>query len=207
MSKPAYEELAPSTRRLLVLRVAARALASTAVLVAVYYLVPLKRVSDVPTLGVISLAFLLVLAVLVLQVRSIVRSDYPRLRAIEAVFVAVPVYLLSFAAIYYLMASASSDNFGEALTRTDALYFSVTVFATVGFGDIVATSEAGRVFVTTQMVGDLVLIGFGLRVLLTATQVGLERRPAAGAAPDAGASNLSREPEPARAEDRARPDH
>jgi hypothetical protein len=34
------------------------------------------------------------------------------------------------------MERASAASFTEPLTRTDALYFSVTVFSTVGFGDI-----------------------------------------------------------------------
>jgi hypothetical protein len=37
------------------------------------------------------------------------------------------------------MAQADTDNFNvHALTRTDSLYFTITVFATVGFGDITA---------------------------------------------------------------------
>ena len=36
----------------------------------------------------------------------------------------------------------------------DSLYFSVTVFATVGFGDISAVSDAARVVVTIRMITD-----------------------------------------------------
>lgn len=39
-----------------------------------------------------------------------------------------------------MMASASAADFRQPLTRTDALYFSTTVFSTVGFGDITARS-------------------------------------------------------------------
>ena len=44
----------------------------------------------------------------------------------------------------------SAGNFSEPLTRTDALYFTVTVFSTVGFGDITAKTEAARLVVTGQ---------------------------------------------------------
>jgi voltage-gated potassium channel len=36
------------------------------------------------------------------------------------------------------MAKLAPHSIGAPLTRTDALYFTVTVFSTVGFGDITA---------------------------------------------------------------------
>jgi voltage-gated potassium channel len=50
----------------------------------------------------------------------------------------------------------------ETLTRTDSVYFTVTIFATVGFGDISASSEAARVLVTFQMILDLIVLGLGI---------------------------------------------
>jgi hypothetical protein len=78
------------------------------------------------------------------QVRSIIRAAYPALRAVGALATSVPVFLLLFAGTYFVMGSISVDNFSQPLTRTDTLYFTVTVFATVGFGDITAVSEAAR---------------------------------------------------------------
>jgi Ion channel len=49
----------------------------------------------------------------------------------------------------------------ERLTHTDALNFAVTVFSTVGFGDISAKSEATRLVVTGQMFADLIASGSG----------------------------------------------
>jgi voltage-gated potassium channel len=37
------------------------------------------------------------------------------------------------------------------MTHTDALYFTVTVFATVGFGDITARTDTARLLVTVQI--------------------------------------------------------
>jgi voltage-gated potassium channel len=56
----------------------------------------------------------------------------------------------------------------------------VTVFATVGFGDITPKSEVARELVMVQMLGDLALLGIGARLLLTAVQRGRERRSAEG---------------------------
>ena len=65
------------------------------------------------------------------------------------------------------------------LTRTDALYFAVTVFSTVGFGDITASSQLTPVLVTIQMVLDLVILGLGIRILTRALKVGAARHGAA----------------------------
>ena len=85
-----------------------------------------------------------------------------------------------FASTYFLMERASAANFTQPLTRTDALYFAVTVFSTVGFGDITAKSETARVVLIVQMLADLALLGAGLRVLLGAVQRSRERRPDTG---------------------------
>ena len=92
------------------------------------------------------------------------------LRAFETLGFIVPFYLLLFASTYYVMERASAANFTQPLTRTDALYFSVTVFATVGFGDIAAKSETARVVLIVQMLADLALLGAGAKVLLGAVQ-------------------------------------
>ncbi|MET0414807.1 MAG: potassium channel family protein [Actinoplanes sp.] len=64
----------------------------------------------------------------------------------------------------------------HTLTRTDALYFTVTVFATVGFGDISATSQIARRLVTAQMILDLLVLGLGIRVFVGAVQRGRQRQ-------------------------------
>ena len=64
-----------------------------------------------------------------------------------------PFYLLVFASTYFVMQSASAATFTQPLTRTHALYFTVTVFSTVGLGDITAKSEAARVLLIVQMLG------------------------------------------------------
>ena len=53
----------------------------------------------------------------------------------------VPLFILMFATAYYVMGRAESEAFTEALSRTDALYFTVAVFATVGFGDMSPQAE------------------------------------------------------------------
>ena len=101
------------------------------------------------------------LAIIVWQIRRIVGSDHPISRAVEALALSVPLYVLLFATTYFLMARANQASFGGPLSRTDAMYFSSTIFTTVGFGDITAKTEAARLVVTVQMWLDLRVLGSG----------------------------------------------
>jgi voltage-gated potassium channel len=160
---------------------ALRAVASTGTLVAAYYLLPLDRLSG-NAAAVILAAGLVALTVLVaFQARSIVRSPFPGLRAVEAIAVSVPLFLLLFAGTYVVMARLRAGDFSEPLTRTDALYFTVTTFATVGFGDITPRTQLARLVVTGQIVADLVIIGLGIRVISGAVSRGRQHRPARAA--------------------------
>jgi voltage-gated potassium channel len=96
--------------------------------------------------------------------------------------------LLLFASSYVVIAAISPSSFSQPMTRSNALYFTVTVFATVGFGDITATTQAARLVVTAQMVIDLIIIGLGARVILGAVTRGRQRRvpQGTGAAPPGG---------------------
>jgi hypothetical protein len=122
--------------------------------------------------------------VLALQILAVARSPYPALRAFEAVSISFPLIILLFASTFYAMSQTYPDSFNSPLTRTDAFYFTVTTFTTVGFGDVVATSEPARIAVTVQMLTDLVLIGVIARVLLGTIQqrrATLDREPSAAA--------------------------
>jgi hypothetical protein len=68
--------------------------------------------------------------------------------------------------------AAEPQAFSEPLSRTDALYFTITVFSTVGFGDIVPVTDGARVATMVQMVGDLLVVGLVLRVMLGAVKAG-----------------------------------
>jgi voltage-gated potassium channel len=140
----------------------------TGLLCVVYVVAPLDRQDGVAWQLAASL---LVLAVVVgWQIVAVMRSPFPRLRAVEAVAVSVPLLVLLFASAYVVMSGADAASFTEPLTRLDAVYFAVTVLATVGFGDISPTTEVSRAAVTVQMFADLVLVGVIAKVLLGAVQ-------------------------------------
>jgi hypothetical protein len=155
----------PRQRRLLVARALCRSALNVTVLVVLYYLVPTRRPEAAVVIGLVcgSLVFLGVSA---WQFRAIQRSRYPALRAIEGLATLVPLFLLLFAFVYVTMASADGGSFSEPLNHTDALYFTVTVFSTVGFGDITPLTGVARVVTMAQMIGDLLVIGVLLKAVL-----------------------------------------
>ncbi len=161
--------LRPAQRRRLAGLGLLRSLVTTGVLVALYYLLPLDRIKNVRLMLVVGL--MLLLAVTGWQLWAVTRAKYPAVRAVEALATTVPWFLLLFASAYFIMADANLANFStHPLTRTDALYFTVTVFATVGFGDITAVSQSARLIVTAQMMLDLLVLGLGVRVFVGAVQ-------------------------------------
>jgi hypothetical protein len=167
----------------LVSAAALRATLAAAVLIALYYLLPLD-LGDVDASAFVKLAFgaVVFLGLMTWQLRAITQSGTPGLRALEALGLAVPLFLLVFATVYFLMSSADASNFTAPLSRTDALYFTVTIFSTVGFGDITAQAESARLVVTGQMMLDLIVLGVGVRIILEAVQRGRARLTSDGSA-------------------------
>jgi voltage-gated potassium channel len=157
------------TRRTLVRALVRPFLTVVAVLV-LYYLLPLNRGVGWATVGWL-LGGLVVIALLAAwQVRSVLRSPLPTLRALETLAFTVPVFLVLFASVYVLLDAGRPGQFNEPLSRTDALYFVVVVFSTVGFGDITPVSEVARVLTMLQIVCDLLLLGVLLRAMVVAVQ-------------------------------------
>ena len=105
-----------------------RALGSTAVLVAVYYLLPLDRGSISVVIGILAAGLMALVGLVAFQVRAIMRAADPALRAVGALATSVPLFLLLFAGTYFVMGTISAGTFSQPMTRTDALYFTVTVF-------------------------------------------------------------------------------
>ena len=168
-----------------------RGLASTIVLVTLFYVLPLDHLANVPLWLVLAAGLLILFAISAWQLNAVLRARYPAVRAIEALAITVPLFLLLFASAYFVMEKGSPASFGRSLTRTDALYFTVTTFSTVGYGDIAPVSQTARVVVTVQMLLDLLALGLGIRAFVGAVQLARQQRPAAAA------SRLPSRPRPA----------
>ena len=160
-----------------------RIVGSIAAFVAVYYALPLDHSSTGIAVTVLVIGLAVFIGLVAFHARSITRSPFPGLRAIEALAVSVPFFLLLFASTYVVMATMSAGNFGGRLTHTDGLYFTVTVLSTVGFGDITAKTQAARLVVTGQMIADLVILALALKVIVGAVRRGRQLAGADGTQP------------------------
>jgi voltage-gated potassium channel len=151
---------------------------SGAVLVLIYFNIPLAGVTEGAAALLLTAGLIGVAVVLGVQIRATIRSPHPGLRAVESLGISVPLILLLFSAAHYLLDMAAPESYTEPMSRLDALYFSVTMFATVGFGDIAPVSQLARVISMLQMLANLVFLGVVARVLFGA--VADRRRSPAG---------------------------
>jgi hypothetical protein len=155
-----------------------RVVAITVLLLVAYFEAPIGRENTGLSIGLFLVALVGFGSVIAFQTHRIVNDPIPRLRAALTLGTSLPVFIVLFAFVYVAMAEADPGNFTQPITRVGALYFTVTVLSTVGFGDIAARTDAARVIVTIQMILDLVLIGVVVRVVIGASRIGVERRQA-----------------------------
>lgn len=183
-----------------------------ALLTACYYLLPADGPFDDADAGRRTGATVVMLAGFVIVLRMQVRA-FRRARSVwgqvEALLTVLYLLILVFAVTYDRIAAATTDEFSGIHDRTDALYFTVTVVSTVGFGDITAVGGVGRGLVTAQMLINLVYIGTALRVLtsLRSDRTAV-RRPADGGDPaDAHDSSAPDDAPPPRGRHSENPEH
>jgi hypothetical protein len=171
------------------LRSVLRPVLTATALVILYYLIPINEKPTKTTAAILLVGLAAVLALFAWQIHAIMRSSKPRLRAVEALATTLPLFILLFAVTYYLIDITQPSTFSEPLTRTDSLYFTITVLSTVGFGDIVARSEPARIAVMIQMVADILLIGVAARIMTSTVRAALQRQD--GARPQDGGQESS----------------
>jgi len=147
-----------------------RPLLTVTVLLCLYYLLPVDQGLHAWTVAAFACGLAVVVLLVVGEVRMILRSPFPALQGIQALALIVPLFLLLFADVYYILGQDRPGSFDTGLSRTDALYFTVTMFTTVGFGDIVPVSAAARILVTIQMVANLMVLSVALRLIVTAVR-------------------------------------
>ena len=153
-----------------------RAGAITVVLTTLYFALDVSWIADLPVSISLPVALAAFVALVAVQVRAVMRADLPGLRAVEALAVTLPVFLIIFAGTYHVASVGSPEAFNEPLSKLDSLYFTVTAFTTTGFGDIAPRSDAMRAAVTIQMLADLAVLGIGLRILVSAVREARSRR-------------------------------
>ena len=170
MSEPKH-----ATRRLLILSLTRSFLIAVALLF-VYYRVPIHGITTAGTAIGLSITVVLFTISLTLEIRAILRADHPVSRAVETVATLLPLLLLLFAALYVAISAETPTAFSTPFNRTGALYFTITTFATVGYGDITPVTDLARIVAMTQMIIDLAVLGAVFRLVVHAAQPGRARR-------------------------------
>jgi hypothetical protein len=143
--------------------------------VALYYVLPMKG-RLWPVGAIAGPAAAVALAPLTMRhLRRVLVSERPLLDGAFALAIVAVVLILGFSTTYWIMSVQSADEFTGIATKTDALYFTVTVLATVGFGDVHPIGQVARAVTTVNMLTNIVILAFSVRVLTWAARQRHER--------------------------------
>lgn len=163
-------ELETAHRRRAIGKSAATIAVACVLIVGAFYVLPFDHLSAEHSVVRLSVVVALVAAVFIWQIRRIAAAELPELRAVEALGIVIAVFLVGFSVIYISMSHSNPRTFSQALDHTRALYFTITVFSTVGFGDITPRTDTARLVVAAQMLLDLAIIGAVVRLIFNAAR-------------------------------------
>lgn len=134
-----------------------------------YYLLPLQAPwGDAVTAGRLAgtvLSWVLLCFLLWAEARRSRQRQQREYHRVQQLLTVLYLLVLGFALVYIVTATVSPEQFSGMANRSDALYFSVTIMGTVGFGDVHAAGTVARLMVTAQMLFNLIYLGTALRVL------------------------------------------
>jgi voltage-gated potassium channel len=163
-------DLDPVARRRALFGCGATIVLSWVFVIGAFCLLPIGHESGLRAIVRLGLDIALIGAVFAWQIRRISVAELPELRAVEALGIVVVVFLVLFSGIYLAMSHEAAGTYTHSLDHIQAIYFTVTVFSTVGFGDITPRTDAARVVVSIQMLLDLVIIGAAVRIIFSAAR-------------------------------------
>lgn len=135
-----------------------------------YFLLPIGHVSGLRTVVRLGADIALIGAVFAWQIRRIAFAELPELRAVEALSVVIALFLVLFSAIYLSLSHGNVATFSQPLDHVRAIYLTITIFSTVGFGDITPRTDGARLLASVQMLLDLAIIGIVVRLLFSAAK-------------------------------------
>lgn len=104
------------------------------------------------------------------------KAKHPARTGITLLSVMVTAIVVIFAMAYLSLSIDNPANFNMELTKISALYFTMTILTTVGFGDIHAQSDAAMIAVMVQMVASITLITTLGRILVETSRRAMRRR-------------------------------
>ena len=137
---------------------------------AAFYALPLDRSWLIAALvGPVVVAALLPVAIR--RSRRILNSTRPLVDTARTLILLLTMIVLAFASTYDACSETHSPGEVRGLeTKTDAVYFTVTILSTVGFGDIYPAGQTARAVATLHMVSNLVLVAVSVRLVTWAAR-------------------------------------
>ncbi|MBU6245337.1 MAG: hypothetical protein KGP12_08995 [Actinomycetales bacterium] len=151
-------------------------------LVVIAMMIPIGRMSysrvqdQLVLIGFLVLWTAVFLVVFRWQIRRVRRARHPQAAMVEALAVIFVIFVCVFSKVYHLVSVTNPGAFTEQLDFFSSVYFSLTILATVGFGDITPVTVTARALTMLQMVLDLILLGVAVRVISGTASRTLERR-------------------------------
>ncbi|MBW0270829.1 voltage-gated potassium channel protein [Nocardia sp. MH4] len=106
---------------------------------------------------------------------------------VDGVLLVVCIVCVVFSLFYYRLQQRQPDQFDGLVTRTDALYYTMSTLGTVGYGDVHAVGQVARIAAMVQIAFDLVVIG----TLATIVTSSVTRRLAAFRPPPPAVTEVS----------------
>lgn len=149
-------------------------LRTLAALVFIFWLLTLTPTQTDPAISIPLILLGLGIAgygfVLRMQLKRVHRAKMPGLIATESLIVSAALFIAIFSSVYVIVNGDAPGSFSEPLDRFSAAYFTLTVLATVGFGDITPVSDTARFLVMVQMALGLGFLAVIIKVFTSAAQ-------------------------------------
>jgi branched-subunit amino acid ABC-type transport system permease component len=140
---------------------------TAALLVALYYAIPVEPgVSGAKLVlrVLVTVATGLLITWLIFRQVSRQLAD-PQQASLPSLLTALVSGVVFFALADYVTQVSDAGQFADLHTKTDALYFTLATLTTVGYGDVHAVGQLGRVVVILQLVFNVAVITTSASVL------------------------------------------
>ena len=144
----------------------------------VYFVIPLDgEHAELIAGALVIVATFALLPLAVHRARRVVTADQPVLVAAQSLAITLTLLIVAFSSIYFVLGSEHEDQINGIRTKIDALYFTITILSTVGFGDVTATGQGARALVATHMIVNLVFLAVAIRLLSSALEKRKDNAP------------------------------
>lgn len=152
-------------------------LITIALVIVIYLVTPVPKADDpvwLTILALVCVGLLYVGAAIVIAVK-ISQAKHPLFAGVIALGVMISALIVLFALAYVSLSQTDASNFNVPLDKVSALYFTMTILSTTGFGDITAVSHKAMIVVMLQMVAGLTLFTMVARILVTVVKGATKR--------------------------------